>query len=496
MKRRSAQAEMSLVAVLLLACVGCEVDSYFDPSKTGRFEHTPTTIPILERIDVIEREQDPWAKATGVTPEDLLPSDLTYRLSPGDFISVEIFELLVPGQVSTSQRRIDAAGNFRLPVIGDVRAAGLTPQEFQDELDRIVDEQVIRSPQINVVVEEGAGFQYTMYGAVAGTGLYALRRADIRLLDALAQAGGVPLTTQKIYVIRQVPLADEVIFEPARRREGIEAPPRERPPVDIEDLIRQLEEDQGDDVTPGMFHQEGGPVIDIDELEPVRVPEPPAVDIDALTTQPAVQPAEPSGGESFIYIEERGEWVPVRAEAETAPREAGAATQPQAELIVERIIEIPYQKLKQGDGSYNIVIRPDDRVYVREPAAGVVYIDGEIARPGVYSLPGIGRLTLSRLIAAAGGPGPLAIPQRVDLTRIVGENREATLRLNLAAIRQKTEPDLYLKPDDHIIIGTSWIATPIAIFRSGLRMTYGFGFLLDRNFGNDVFGAPPTNFRN
>jgi hypothetical protein len=22
-------------------------------------------------------------------------------------------------------------------------------------------------------------------------------------------------------------------------------------------------------------------------------------------------------------------------------------------------------------------------------------------------------------------------------------------------------------------------------------MTYGFGFLLDRNFGNDVFGAPP-----
>jgi hypothetical protein len=22
-------------------------------------------------------------------------------------------------------------------------------------------------------------------------------------------------------------------------------------------------------------------------------------------------------------------------------------------------------------------------------------------------------------------------------------------------------------------------------------MTYGFGFLLDRNFGNDVFGPPP-----
>ena len=24
---------------------------------------------------------------------------------------------------------------------------------------------------------------------------------------------------------------------------------------------------------------------------------------------------------------------------------------------------------------------------------------------------------------------------------------------------------------------------------------YGFGFFVDRNFGNDIFGAPPTNFR-
>jgi len=31
------------------------------------------------------------------------------------------------------------------------------------------------------------------------------------------------------------------------------------------------------------------------------------------------------------------------------------------------------------------------------------------------------------------------------------------------------------------------------VIRGGLRASYGFGFLLDRNFGNDVFGAPPTN---
>jgi hypothetical protein len=50
-----------------------------------------------------------------------------------------------------------------------------------------------------------------------------------------------------------------------------------------------------------------------------------------------------------------------------------------------------------------------------------------------------------------------------------------------------------MRADDHVIIGTNFFATPLAVIRNGFRMTYGFGFLLDRNFGNDVFGAPPVN---
>jgi hypothetical protein len=53
-----------------------------------------------------------------------------------------------------------------------------------------------------------------------------------------------------------------------------------------------------------------------------------------------------------------------------------------------------------------------------------------------------------------------------------------------------------MKPNDHVLVGTNWFAYPLAIFRNGLRMNYGFGFLLDRNFGNDVFGAPPSNIGN
>ena len=156
-------------------------------------------------------------------------------------------------------------------------------------------------------------------------------------------------------------------------------------------------------------------------------------------------------------------------------------------------IEIPAKELLHGKSRYNVVIRPDDRIFVEPPSDGVVYINGEVVRPGPYNIPLTGQFTLARAITTAGGLNQLAIPERVDLVRIVGDGREAVVTVNLAAIMHKTEPDILLRPDDHIIVGTNFWASPLAVIRNGFRMTYGFGFLLDRNFGNDVFGAPPSN---
>jgi polysaccharide export outer membrane protein len=526
LRRRAGRGGTAALFLCTFALTGgCEVRSFFDPSKTGRFVTTPTTIPIIERIDVIEREERPWARARSVVPEDLLTTDLTYRLAPGDLITVEVLDLLIEGQVSVSQRRIDAAGNFRLPVIGDIRAAGLTAQEFQDEVVRILDERVLREPLVNVVVEEGAGFMYTVYGGVPGQGVYALRRADLRILDALAQAGGVALPDAKIYVIRQVPLHPRYEAfpprgfppggtwsqpQPPRTIESLieeleggrpEAPRPERQPIDIQDLMRQLDREgrERPDVRPALLRQEGGPVIDIDDLDPGRALPIPGGAQTPAAEPPAHRPAEPGQPEVYIYVEERGEWVRMKPTEEPPPPSLPLAPEPSeeaAEVVLETIIEIPFQRLREGDSSYNIVVRPDDRIHVQQPATGVVYIDGEILRPGVYTLPPNGRLSLSRLVAAAGGLGPLAMPQRVDLTRMVDATREATIRLDLDAIRNRAQPDVYLKPDDHLIIGTDFWALPLAIFRNGFRMTYGFGFLLDRNFGNDVFGPPPVNITN
>jgi protein involved in polysaccharide export with SLBB domain len=558
--RRTAQAALAAAAFALLLG-GCETDSFFDPSRTGRFEYEPTTVPVLDRIAVIEQKEEMWSRATPVMPEDLIPGELSYHLSPGDQVTVGVFELFRAGEWAISSRRIDASGKLRVQGVGDVHVAGLTPQQLEERIVQALAERVMVNAQVDVVVEQGGGMRYTIYGFLGQPGVFTLQQADLRLIDALSLTGGVPITTERIYVIREVALSEEVKPLSERRPENgapeVPATMPTEPPVDIEDLIEQLEPPPGPrpQISPGMMQQEPPPIdIDdlepttapeqppatepeslepaetqpttmpeaprpIDELEPATVPAPPPVDIDVL--EPVRAPAQPpidvdelrkgaaageqANGDSYIYVEERGEWVRVRPQDGdvAVPGPTGAAGAPgggrypaDIDLIVERIIAVEYQRLVHGDSSQNLVIRPGDRIYVDGPPQGFIYIDGEIVRAGVYQMPASGTFTLSRLVAASGGLGPFAIPNRVDLTRTIGPLREATIRLDLAAIRQRTQPDIVLKPDDHVIIGTSFIAVPLAVIRNGFRATYGFGFLLDRNFGNDVFGPPPENFFN
>lgn len=221
----------------------------------------------------------------------------------------------------------------------------------------------------------------------------------------------------------------------------------------------------------------------------------PTVDVDDLAEPKAGDAAKPTPTSGFYFDETLGRWKrgsPNRTPSDRATRATAAAA---PSMYATRIIEVDYQRFVEGDPNLNVVIRPGDIIYVEPPETGFLYIDGEINRIGVYELQNTnGRLTLSRFVSAAGGLSPTAIPNRVDLVRMLGNDREATMRIDLAAIRNRSEPDVYMQANDHVIIGTNFFATPLAVIRNGFRMTYGFGFLLDRNFGNDVFGPPPGTF--
>lgn len=484
--------------IALVACgTGCEVDSFLDPSKTGYFEHTPTSMPILNRIDIIERETGYEPDTTLPTHEDLVPNELQYHLAPGDVIRTEIYELMAANQTDVSQRVIDQSGVIRLPTLGDMRAAGLTVQELQDEIIKKL-KDLIGDPIVTVVLEDGRSFQFTIYGAVSGTGIYALTRPDFRLMDAMSLAGGTAATTQRVLVIREVALNESV--NPSYLRDDDEKTDNDDS-INIEDidaLINQLE--QGNKPSPAARGQSSEPPIDVDDLSTEN-----STSQDTQKQEQkgddVLKPSE-SSPSKFQFDEDRQEWVrtPSSGNSDSSDDTSAGETSGMSSADVTdgafatRIIEVDYQALARGDSNLNIVVRPGDRIYVDTPDVGVVYVDGEVSRPGVYQLPIAGKLTLSRLVAAAGGLNPIAIPERVDLVRKIAPDRESALRVNLAAIRNRAEPDIYMRKDDHVIVGTNFWASPLAVVRNGFRMTYGFGFLLDRNFGNDVFGPPPVNF--
>lgn len=502
---------LALAAAAFLA-VGCEVDNYLDPSKTGYFEFAPTTIPILERLDVVEVEELPFGEITEPNAEDLVPSSLQYRLAPGDVVKAEIYELVAAGQMDISIRVVDQAGQIRLPTLGNLPAAGLSLEELQKEIEGRL-RGLITDPLVTVALESGRSFQFTIYGTVEGTGIFSLDRPDFRVMNALALAGGTIPTTQNIYVIRELALSELVKPEFDRGRDESSNTGTAEPAKtddELEALIQQLESNDNDASgasngeapagQPGMLARQDPPQVDLDDLvsdpsssnEATGKPEPAG---DA-SGEPATN-QEQGARAGFRFDEERRVWVPVgggqQEEEMMLPITGDDGSSPS---YATRIIRVDYQRLARGDSNLNVVIRPGDRIFVAPPLTGVVYVDGEVARPGVYSLPTAGKLTLSRLVTAAGGLGPIAIPERVDLVRVVATDREAAVRVNLSAIRNRAEPDIYMQPDDHVIIGTNFWAQPLAVVRNGFRASYGFGFLLDRNFGNDVFGAPPVNFVN
>lgn len=471
----------------LVTLTACETDSFIDPSVVGRWERTPTTVPILERIAAIEDDEGEFVEYTDPTSDDLKVDASDYRIGPGDQLDIVLYDMIVPRQPDGYQRVVDARGSIELPQLGSIPVNGLTAEETVRAIqDRM--RPFIGNPLATVNVTNPRQMTFHVIGAVRNPAPYFMPTSEYRVLEALTAAGGFPETTPYVYVIRQVPLSPEATAGP---RAGSGAPPASSgpsAPMSGEDLLQVIDELSGEKPSPA----ENPSVLSSAWNQPGTTPptqgaEPPIDLVENAAPAPSQPTAPAPGPGNWMYLDNR--WVQVR----TAGGGDAVSGTSEPRLVTQRVIRIPVKPLLSGDARYNIIIRAGDIVRVPSPETGIVYLAGQVARPGVYQLPDVGRLTLMRAIDAGGGLGQLAIPERVDLTRMVGPDRQAMIRLNLRAINEGTQPDVFLRADDRINVGTNFWALPLAIVRGGFRMTYGFGFLLDRNFGNDVFGPPPTD---
>lgn len=524
-------ATVLLAGTLTGGLLGCEVDSWFDPSVIGRWEHTPTVVPILERIDVIERDTGDFVETTEVSSDDLIPEITDYQIGAGDSIGLEIWDIIAPGVPSQYERQVDSHGMIDIPQVGKIQIIGLTPDQVRDKIvETLSERELVENALVSIIVTGERQSTFSIFGQVPRVGRYRIPTSDYRILEAITEAGGISPATKHLFVIRQVPLSQEVRGGPGSEiLEHIQAPTP--PPIkaidgaesgpNLIDLIDQLTEPEDKNEggfgmidliepgvsAPGAFGglQDASPAAVHNVWAQIGNSEPPIdlIDFDdkkSTPSAPGLDLANDQNTGGWMFL--NGEWVRVTRRSSGSglqglpegsdPLSSGGDTA--EDLVTQRIIKIPTEPLVQGVAKYNIVVRPGDIVRVPGPEQGLVYLGGPgISRPGTYNLPVFGRLTLTKAVISAGGLSAVATPSRVDLTRMVGDDRQATIRLNLGAISAGTQPDIFLKPDDVINVGTNLWARPLAVVRNGFRASYGFGFLLDRNFGNDVFGSPPSS---
>jgi polysaccharide export outer membrane protein len=107
-----------------------------------------------------------------------------YALGAQDIVTVTVFD----HPNLSGKFTVEADGTFTFPLIGRVKAAGLTPRGVEEEIAKRLRAGYIKEPQLSVTVDQYRSQRIFVIGAVAQPGTYVLS-GNTTLVEALARAG-------------------------------------------------------------------------------------------------------------------------------------------------------------------------------------------------------------------------------------------------------------------------------------------------------------------
>jgi len=534
MAKRTMHLAGALILGIVICLAGCEKTEHWfqtdmsrllDPSKPIQAPESSPINPILSSVGYADTHEELPPNATFPDRADLDYTDEDYVIGPTDILDVSILDLLAEGVETTLRREVENSGFIDLPLIERVMASGKTKEQLRDAIADAYSPNILRNPIVSVTLMARRQSTFSILGAIARPGTYNVLRKDMRLMEALAMGGGVTRANLRyIYVIRPAPAEQTAATpktpptdlpaekSPATTPEipdlppaaGTESPePASPADDDVDAALKELQE-----AMPGAGESpKPKPTIIPHFSEMASVP--------AAGAGNAAAPDSPAKTKSYKWIYTDGRWLRVEQQAAPASQPSGQGAEPVrparrapetataptekpadedpfgfsklAKTDLARVIAINLPKLRNGDPRMNIVMRDNDIIQIPTLEVGEFYVMGEVSRPGVYSLTGR-EVTVKMAVAAAGNLGPLSWPENSILIRRVGENQEQIIPLDIEAIFRGAQPDLFLKPDDVLAVGSDVRAPFFAVMRNAFRMTYGFGFIYDRNFAT---GTPP-----
>ncbi len=534
-------AACSLTSALIVGTSGCDIKSFINPGEVGRYEQQPLLLPILHKLDTgIDEPNDAFANATDPLPSDLVYTAQPYVIGPGDTLNVTVSDLVGNGQDATRTLKVSDSGTLNLQLLPDeIKAVGLTEVQLQKAIRQAYkDAKLINDANVTATVIDSRSRTFSLGGSVPNPGEFQITKKDFRLYDALIQGHyATTIGVDYVYIYRREDAKAEETppsgpsTSPTTSPSGAPSGPTTSPGPDILaphawriDMLQPtylqvpvnptvppapgVPTPPGSPPNPSTPQAQGTPGTPSTPLTPGIAPTAPI-----SPSMPPPGPATQPGGYEGRYIIIDGKPVliggtpgtgtamtpasadgpttlPYSGGPTTGPESGWSATKSASQPFVfqdltpssgERVIRIPLGQLRNGDFRYNIVIHPGDTIILPDPQAGYYYMGGHVARTGVYQLAGT-RLTLKQAIVAAGMLDDIAIPQRTDIIRRIGTDKEVFARVNLDAIFEGKQPDVFLKPDDTVMVGTNILAPFISAIRNGFRFSYGFGFFYDKNF--------------
>lgn len=126
--------------------------------------------------------------------------------------------------------------------------------------------------------------------------------------------------------------------------------------------------------------------------------------------------------------------------------------------------------------SKNILIMPHDVVSV--PAADLVYVLGEVTKPGGFTIHTHASISALEAVAMAGGAQKTAKREHSRILRVVGDGQvRATIPIDLAKIMDGKSPDVPLQADDILLIPNN-VPRAAAIRAIEAIVTVGTGILI------------------
>jgi polysaccharide export outer membrane protein len=337
-----------------------------------------------------------------------------YVIGPKDVLRIDVW-----GEKDLSQEyAVSVSGTIMMPLIGEVRAAGLTERKLGEEVRRRLQADYLVNPQVIVAVKEYRSQRVLVLGDAAKPGLYPLT-GTTTLLEVLTQSGGLSGgASREILLVRPVRLAA-----------------RDGSVIQGSNTIRRIEMDkiQLDNPADNVLLEDG---------DTVMIPRANSVFVLGEVKNPGDRPLGRDTSILEVITMAGGFTDKAATNAVKVIRKTGGKEEI---LSVDLSGEIPRNR--------NFVLENSDAVLV--PRGNSFFIFGEVKSPGTYVLDK--GWTILEAITAAGGFTGKAAPGRTKIIRSTPKGQE-TIYVDMNEIINKGRRDksVPLIENDVIVVPESF----------------------------------------